>query len=139
MGREAWHAAIHGVIKSRTQLSDWTELDCDYRKNESNLVKLIFYHFGCIQCCIFFFSLHFKIIFKNMDLLTIKRKHKEVYISGFVIVILTTIVYDFLQIHIKFQTLSNYWETIIHSSALNFLCWSFYQFSSPVFFTKWSF
>ena len=26
MGREAWHAAIHRVAKSRTQLSDWTEL-----------------------------------------------------------------------------------------------------------------
>ena len=26
MDREGWHAAIHGVIKSRTQLSDWTEL-----------------------------------------------------------------------------------------------------------------
>ena len=25
--REAWHAAIHGVTKSRTQLSDWTELN----------------------------------------------------------------------------------------------------------------
>ena len=25
MDREAWHAAIHGVTKSRTQLSDWTE------------------------------------------------------------------------------------------------------------------
>ena len=24
--REAWHAAIHGVSKSRTQLNDWTEL-----------------------------------------------------------------------------------------------------------------
>ena len=23
---EAWHAAIHGVTKSQTQLSDWTEL-----------------------------------------------------------------------------------------------------------------
>ena len=27
MGREAWHAAIHGVAKSRTQLSNWTELN----------------------------------------------------------------------------------------------------------------
>ena len=27
MDREAWHAAIHGVTKSRTQLSDWTELN----------------------------------------------------------------------------------------------------------------
>ena len=26
MDREAWHAAVHGVTKSRTQLSDWTEL-----------------------------------------------------------------------------------------------------------------
>ena len=26
MDREAWHAAIHGVAKSRTWLSDWTEL-----------------------------------------------------------------------------------------------------------------
>jgi len=26
MDREAWRTAIHGVAKSRTQLSDWTEL-----------------------------------------------------------------------------------------------------------------
>ena len=26
MDREAWSAAVHGVTKSRTQLSDWTEL-----------------------------------------------------------------------------------------------------------------
>ena len=26
MGREAWHAAVHGVTKSQTRLSDWTEL-----------------------------------------------------------------------------------------------------------------
>ena len=26
MGREAWGAAIHGVAKSRTRVSDWTEL-----------------------------------------------------------------------------------------------------------------
>ena len=25
--REAWHAAIHGVTKSQTRLSDWTELN----------------------------------------------------------------------------------------------------------------
>ena len=30
MDREAWRAAIHGVVKSQTQLSDWTELsDCE--------------------------------------------------------------------------------------------------------------
>ena len=26
MDREAWHAAVRGVTKSGTQLSDWTEL-----------------------------------------------------------------------------------------------------------------
>ena len=30
MDREGWHAAIHGVSKSRTQLSDWTELNWLY-------------------------------------------------------------------------------------------------------------
>ena len=28
MNSEACHAAVHGVTKSRTQLSDWTEVDC---------------------------------------------------------------------------------------------------------------
>ena len=27
MDREAWHAAVHGVTKSRTRLSDWTKLN----------------------------------------------------------------------------------------------------------------
>ena len=30
MDREAWRAAIHGVAKSRTRLSDWTELNSVY-------------------------------------------------------------------------------------------------------------
>ena len=29
--REAWRAAIHGVAKSQTQLSDWTELNKEHR------------------------------------------------------------------------------------------------------------
>ena len=33
MDREAWHAAIHGVAKSQTLLSDWTELN--WRKKKS--------------------------------------------------------------------------------------------------------
>ena len=30
MDREAWHAAIHGVTKNQTRLSDWTELNWMY-------------------------------------------------------------------------------------------------------------
>ena len=32
MDREAWRAAIHGVVKSWTQLSDGTELNSDFLK-----------------------------------------------------------------------------------------------------------
>ena len=33
--RKAWHTAIHGVAKSRTWLSDWTELNiCERRKRQ---------------------------------------------------------------------------------------------------------
>jgi len=34
MDRKAWRAAIHGVAKSRTRLSDWTEL-----KNLKNVLR----------------------------------------------------------------------------------------------------
>jgi len=30
MHREAWHDVVHGVTKSRTELSEWTELDSIY-------------------------------------------------------------------------------------------------------------
>ena len=39
LDREAWHAAIHGVAKSRTRLSDWTELILFY----------IIFHFSPLQ------------------------------------------------------------------------------------------
>ena len=38
MDREAWRAVIHGVTKSRTQLSDWTELN--WKKNTFDLMDL---------------------------------------------------------------------------------------------------
>ena len=42
MDREAWHTAVHGVTRSRTQLSNWTELICNfYIKNVSRELKLI--------------------------------------------------------------------------------------------------
>ena len=36
MDREAWRAAIHGVAKSRAQLSNWTE---GFIMDESNYIK----------------------------------------------------------------------------------------------------
>ena len=38
MDREAWHAVIHGVAKSRTRLSDWTELN--WRRTGSGRVQI---------------------------------------------------------------------------------------------------
>ena len=37
MDREAWHAAIHGVAKSWTWLSDWTELNWEYIMRNAGL------------------------------------------------------------------------------------------------------
>ena len=43
MDREAWHAAVHGITKSQTRLSDWTELNwisSIHRWAETNHVSL---------------------------------------------------------------------------------------------------
>ena len=42
MDREAWHAAVHGVAKSRTRLSDWTELNSFCQRNYINLNNMGF-------------------------------------------------------------------------------------------------
>ena len=59
MNREAWRAAVHGVAKSRTWLSDWTELNW-WLQRWRDLLKItqlikITYHFwvltGCLTLC----------------------------------------------------------------------------------------
>ena len=55
MDREAWRAAIHGVAKSRTRLSDWTELN--HMRSNSSVVSFRVAQSGCdfcfcLQCCI---------------------------------------------------------------------------------------
>ena len=39
MKREAWHAAIHGVAKSWTRLSDWTELNGKTQNRTFNVIS----------------------------------------------------------------------------------------------------
>ena len=60
MDREAWHAAIHGVAKSRTRLSDWTEL--------SNLVLLSAYCLPNPALFFFFAFRHYLILAKAFKL-----------------------------------------------------------------------
>ena len=47
MDREAWRAAIHGVAKSRTRLSDWTELMKQHRWLFWYYFPKIWYFFPC--------------------------------------------------------------------------------------------
>ena len=45
MDREAWRAAVHGVAKSRTWLSDWSELNWTSNSRHARIWKpLISYH-----------------------------------------------------------------------------------------------
>ena len=41
MDREAWHAVVHGVAKSRTWLSDWTELNDVYTEYDLCVYRLL--------------------------------------------------------------------------------------------------
>jgi len=49
MDREAWRAAIHGVTKSWTQLSDWTELNITV----GNIVYLHIHMYSKSSCCLY--------------------------------------------------------------------------------------
>ena len=56
MDRDTWRAAIHGVTKSQTRLSDWTELNCFIFPLESVLFMMnisISCKFECIAVKVF--------------------------------------------------------------------------------------
>ena len=48
MDKEAWNAAVHGVAKSRTQLSNWTEYSIAYIYNIF-IYSLINEYLGCFH------------------------------------------------------------------------------------------
>ena len=51
MDREAWRAAIHGVAKSQTRLSNWTELGWLSRKLlKEELLCSSFFPSCCLEC-----------------------------------------------------------------------------------------
>ena len=64
VGREAWHAAVHGVTKTWTQLSNWTELKWNKQKPQQKssldpsqptewweIIKCCFKPLGCRVVC----------------------------------------------------------------------------------------
>ena len=50
MDREAWRAAIHGVARSQTQLSDWTELREQHYQKLNGMESNSFRSFLCKDC-----------------------------------------------------------------------------------------
>ena len=66
MDREAWHAAVHGVTKSQTWLSDWTELivrTCTQQKTLGTLLNLSL----CLWVCFYLYicSVQFKSVMSD--------------------------------------------------------------------------
>ena len=56
MDRKAWRAVIHGVAKSQTRLSDWTELN--WSLSTDSKVSLFFSNWKIITLQCFVFSCH---------------------------------------------------------------------------------
>ena len=49
MDREAWHAAVHGVAKSQTWLSDWTELNILPLTMRKQKILILIIHYSVIK------------------------------------------------------------------------------------------
>ena len=90
--REAWHAAVHGVTKSRTRLSDWTELNVNNLKFSNSNIHMkttcnIIYFMVLTQITwrfifIFYFWAHFILVFLLHSFLYIVLILPKFYMSN---------------------------------------------------------
>ena len=71
MDREAWHAAIHGLAKSWTRLSDWTELNQIHERilEHSNSTDSQF----CLRTLLFHMFIATYIVFSVNDSLGLSK------------------------------------------------------------------
>ena len=78
MDREAWRAAIHGVAKSWTGLSDWTELTENIRTSQK-VFRNEKLSLSRIHCCYIIPSIEFKLscLLCNLQLNVYVTKTKE--------------------------------------------------------------
>ena len=72
---EAWHAAVHGVVKSQTRLSDWTTVTNLAMKTRTPkfknlchllLLKIIMPKCVCNQSCVIFTWWNYKMLMKEI-------------------------------------------------------------------------
>ena len=71
MDREAWRAAVHGVAKSWTRLSDWTELNSKVFWSNRKKIVLCLKAFGKVICSNVSLPLPIVIFFFNIYLLVV--------------------------------------------------------------------
>ena len=68
MDREAWCAAVHVVAKSRTRLSEWTELNCVCLHRTAPTVFVSVSCIGIDCCSCFVFSYEVYLTYKNLHI-----------------------------------------------------------------------
>ena len=69
MYRDAWHAAVHGVTKSRIWLSHWTELNWGNHRGRGEYVGILYFPLS--------FSIHLEVLKERRLLIEKKSKWKQ--------------------------------------------------------------